>query len=391
MTWQSTPIPAELDVAGGARRRFGPSGQLAGGRPAPPRRETPNPLATPGVRGSQPVLGALDPRDRPATSASPRSHARAGQRRSLRSPMTKNGGYAGRWAAMAITEPDTGSDSGAIRTGTAVQDGDHCAQRRKIFVTAGERRVGRRGATLDRSLGKQAIKSFVVERSNPACDWCVSSTNSAFGPRTRAAFVLEDCRVPAEDLLGDAVRSGPPQAAFAGAMQTFDNTRPLVAAMALGLTRACLDTTRELLAAEGVEIDWDRPAHTQSGPGSPADPDGGGLRRGQTAHPARGIPPTTAPPTPWRPRWPRRRRADVCRGRAGLRRAVEPPATASENFSRNGPGRQDPRHLRGDPADPVARRRAAAARSVEQSTEVAGCGAHGKSASAPRPTAPTAT
>ena len=49
-----------------------------------------------------------------------------------------------------------------------------------------------------------------------------------------------------------------------------------------------------------------------------------------------------------------------------------------------GPGRQDPRHLRGDPADPVARRRAAAARSVEQSTEVTGCGAHEKSASAPR-------
>jgi acyl-CoA dehydrogenase len=47
-------------------------------------------------------------------------------------------------------------------------------------------------------------------------------------------------------------------------MQTFDNTRPLVAAMALGLTRGCLDTTTELLAKAGVTVDWDRPAYTQS-------------------------------------------------------------------------------------------------------------------------------
>ena len=75
------------------------------------------------------------------------------------------------------------------------------------------------------------------------------------------SFVLEDCRVPAADLLGDPeIRS---ESGFGGAMQTFDNTRPLVAAMAVGLTRACLDRTTELLAAEGVETDWDSPVHTQ--------------------------------------------------------------------------------------------------------------------------------
>ena len=47
-------------------------------------------------------------------------------------------------------------------------------------------------------------------------------------------------------------------------MQTFDNTRPLVAAMACGLARACLDTTTELVAAEGITVDWDRPAQIQS-------------------------------------------------------------------------------------------------------------------------------
>src|SRR5690606_11551432 len=73
--------------------------------------------------------------------------------------------YGNRWAAMAITEPEVGSDSGAIRT-TAVKDGDeYVLNGEKIFVTAGERaELVVVWATLDRSLGKQAIKSFVVER-----------------------------------------------------------------------------------------------------------------------------------------------------------------------------------------------------------------------------------
>ena len=63
--------------------------------------------------------------------------------------------YKDKWAAMAITEPDCGSDSGAIRT-TAVRDGDHYVLNgEKIFVTAGERAdCVVVWATLDRSLGK---------------------------------------------------------------------------------------------------------------------------------------------------------------------------------------------------------------------------------------------
>jgi len=170
--------------------------------------------------------------------------------------------YGNRWAAMAITEPEVGSDSGAIRT-TAVKDGDeYVLNGEKIFVTAGERaELVVVWATLDRSLGKQAIKSFVVERSNPGLKLVRLEHKLGIRASDTAAFVLDNCRVPAEDLLGDPeIRTS---AGFGGAMQTFDNTRPLVAAMALGLTRACLDTTRELLAAEGVEIDWDAPAHTQ--------------------------------------------------------------------------------------------------------------------------------
>ena len=72
------------------------------------------------------------------------------------------------WAAMAITEPGFGSDSAAVTT-TAVLDGDeYVINGEKIYVTAG----GRSDAvvvwaTLDKSQGRAAIKSFVVAKGTP--------------------------------------------------------------------------------------------------------------------------------------------------------------------------------------------------------------------------------
>ncbi|HEY6780040.1 MAG TPA: acyl-CoA dehydrogenase family protein, partial [Thermoleophilaceae bacterium] len=171
--------------------------------------------------------------------------------------------FDGRWAAMAITEPEAGSDSAAIRT-TAVLDGDeYVLNGEKIYVTSGERAdLVVVWATLDPSQGRAAIKSFVVERSNPGLKLDRLEHKLGIRASDTAAFRLEDCRVPKEDLLGSAevnVKQG-----FAGAMQTFDNTRPLVAGMAVGVARACLDETRERLTAAGVEIDYDAPAATQS-------------------------------------------------------------------------------------------------------------------------------
>ncbi|MGH8963406.1 MAG: acyl-CoA dehydrogenase family protein, partial [Jatrophihabitantaceae bacterium] len=76
-----------------------------------------------------------------------------------------------------------------------------------------------------------------------------------------AAFRLENCRVPRQDMLGSPeidTKQG-----FGGAMQTFDNTRPLVAAMAVGVARASLDETRLRLAGAGVEIDYLTPMLSQ--------------------------------------------------------------------------------------------------------------------------------
>ena len=170
--------------------------------------------------------------------------------------------FQGTWAAMAITEPGVGSDSANIRT-TAVRDGDHYVLNgEKIYVTSGERADSVVvWATLDRSLGRAAIKSFVVEKGTPGMR--VERLEHKLGIRASdtAVIIFEDCRVPAENLLGSPevdTKQG-----FAGAMATFDNTRPLVAAMAVGCARASLDLTRELLADAGVEVDYDAPAHTQ--------------------------------------------------------------------------------------------------------------------------------
>ncbi|WP_435768719.1 acyl-CoA dehydrogenase family protein [Nocardioides sp. SYSU DS0651] len=170
--------------------------------------------------------------------------------------------FNGRWASMAITEPGFGSDSAAVST-TAVLDGDHYViNGEKIFVTAGERSdCVVVWATLDKSLGRAAIKSFVVEKGTPGMK--VERLEEKLGIRASdtAVITFTDCRVPKENLLGSPevnVEQG-----FAGAMATFDNTRPLVAAMAIGCARASLDLTRDLLKQAGVEIDYDRPAYLQ--------------------------------------------------------------------------------------------------------------------------------
>jgi acyl-CoA dehydrogenase len=169
--------------------------------------------------------------------------------------------YGGKWAAMAITEPEAGSDSAAIRT-TAELDGDeYVLNGEKIFVTSGDRAdLIVVWATLDRSKGRAAIKSFIVERDNPGLKLDRLEHKLGIRASDTANFTLQDCRVPKDALLGDPEVK---EKGFAGVMETFDNTRPLVAAMAVGVTRAALEETRRQLAAAGVEIDYDTPALSQ--------------------------------------------------------------------------------------------------------------------------------
>ncbi|HEX9968232.1 MAG TPA: acyl-CoA dehydrogenase family protein [Solirubrobacterales bacterium] len=170
--------------------------------------------------------------------------------------------YGGKWAAMAITEPEAGSDSASIRT-TAELDGDeYVLNGEKIFVTSGDRAdLIVVWASLDRSKGRAAIKSFIVERDNPGLKLDRLEHKLGIRASDTANFTLQDCRVPKEALLGSPDIDT--KAGFGGAMQTFDNTRPLVAAMAIGVTRAALEETRKCLKKAGVVVDDAVPAFSQ--------------------------------------------------------------------------------------------------------------------------------
>ncbi|HEY6131525.1 MAG TPA: acyl-CoA dehydrogenase family protein [Halioglobus sp.] len=170
--------------------------------------------------------------------------------------------YGNSYAAMCITEPGTGSDSANIST-TAVADGDEWVLNgEKIFVTDGDRcDTLVVWATLDKSLGKAAIKSFIVEKGTPGCE--VTRLEHKMGIRASdtAAITFTNCRIPKGNLLGSAEIATDAEGrkkAFGGVMQTFDNTRPPVAAMAIGVSRAALDMARELLKQEGVELKFDK-------------------------------------------------------------------------------------------------------------------------------------
>jgi len=163
--------------------------------------------------------------------------------------------FDGKWAAMAITEPDAGSDSAAIKT-TAVLDGDEwLLNGEKIFVTCGERAdLVVIWATLDQSLGRAAIKSFVVEKETPGMK--VTHLEKKLGIRASdtATIILDNCRIPRDNILGSETIDT--KKSFAGVMQTFDNTRPVVAAMSVGVAKASLDYTCELLSREGLSFQY---------------------------------------------------------------------------------------------------------------------------------------
>jgi len=158
------------------------------------------------------------------------------------------------WAAMAITEPSFGSDSAAVST-TAKLDGDeYVINGEKIFVTAGSRASHIVvWATLDKSVGRAAIKSFIVPREHPGVT--VERLEDKLGIKASDTAVIrfENARIPKENLLGEPEIHA--EKGFAGVMETFDNTRPIVAAMAVGIARAALEELRKILTDAGFAVD----------------------------------------------------------------------------------------------------------------------------------------
>jgi len=168
--------------------------------------------------------------------------------------------------AMAMTEPQAGSDTSAIRA-TAVlneETNQWIINGEKIFVTAGHKAlVDSEGfvvvwASIDPSAGRAGMRAFVIEAGTPGCK--VTKMEHKLGIRVSdtVSILLQDCRVPFENILGSPTVETSTKG-FKGAMATFDATRPIVAAQAIGIARATLELLKEELEKNGITIRYGLP------------------------------------------------------------------------------------------------------------------------------------
>ncbi len=173
--------------------------------------------------------------------------------------------FGGKYTAFAITEPGAGSDTGSLVT-TAVLDGDEWVLNgEKIFVSAAERcEAIVVWATIDPSAGKAGIKSFIVEKGTPGLTLDHLERKMGFKASDTGAFVIKDCRIPRENILGDPEIKKSKTEGFRGVMKTFDNTRPIVATQSVGVSRAALDFTKEKIEEDGVRLDYNQSPNSLS-------------------------------------------------------------------------------------------------------------------------------
>jgi acyl-CoA dehydrogenase len=164
--------------------------------------------------------------------------------------------------AYAVTEPQAGSDVKSLRT-TAKRDGDEWVLNgTKVFITnGGIADVTVIVATVDPELGHRGQASFVVPKGTPGLRPGKKETKIGIRASDTSEVLLEDCRIPLENLLGgmdkleaklERARSGQ-KGGSSNALATFELTRPVVGASALGIAQAAYEWTLEYLDTQTVE------------------------------------------------------------------------------------------------------------------------------------------
>ncbi len=178
------------------------------------------------------------------------------------------------WGAMAMTEPGAGSDTSAIQT-TARLDPDTnewVLNGEKIFCTNGKLALEESDgvvvvwATVDRSAGRAGMKPFVVEAGTPGVTIEKVEIKHGIRASDTVSIVFKDARIPYDNILGspEVIQRDGSTKGFKGAMATFDASRPLIAASAIGVGRAALEFVKDKLAEEGVTIPYGKPDHALS-------------------------------------------------------------------------------------------------------------------------------
>jgi acyl-CoA dehydrogenase len=143
--------------------------------------------------------------------------------------------------AVAVTEPDAGSDVKGIRT-TARREGDsYVLNGSKMFITNGVHAdlYAVAAKTAPDARPSQSVTIFLVEKGTPG--FSVSRALDKHGWRCSdtAELSFQDCRIPAENILGQEGRG------FYAIMSNFQNERLTIGAMAMGEAQAALDLTLE--------------------------------------------------------------------------------------------------------------------------------------------------
>ena len=141
-------------------------------------------------------------------------------------------------AAMALSEPATGSDISGLST-TARADGDH-------FVLDGHKQWITNGASAsayvvwaqtDPSAGRAGVRGFLIGRGTPGLVPGRKETKLGIRASETAQVHFEDCRVHRDMLLG----AGQSSAGLGDTKKMLDSTRPMVGAQAVGIARAAFD------------------------------------------------------------------------------------------------------------------------------------------------------
>jgi acyl-CoA dehydrogenase len=158
--------------------------------------------------------------------------------------------------AYAVTEPQAGSDVKSLKTTARREGEDWVLNGTKVFITnGGIADVHVVVATVDPELGTGGQASFVVPKGTPGLSQGKKESKLGIRASHTAEVVLEDCRIPLENLLGgeeklqrklERARSGQ-RSRSADALATFEVTRPIVGASALGIAQAAYEWTLEHL------------------------------------------------------------------------------------------------------------------------------------------------
>ena len=143
-------------------------------------------------------------------------------------------------AAMALTEPEAGSDAAGVKT-TAVRDGDgFVLNGTKCFISnGGIANLTTVFASTDPTQGVRGLSCFLVPGDNPGISGGKKERKMGVRASLTSEVILSECRVPAEDLLGEEGKG------FKIAMITLDKARVSVACNSVGIARAALEAAVE--------------------------------------------------------------------------------------------------------------------------------------------------